>query len=143
MTRTNFVCRFVQCCSSSQGLLLLSRVGDSDIWAFTTYSADISLLLCVTLGDRLFAKVVGYASIIRFSGLVLLVDGIDLFGGLSDADVDALASDIFEGIVIVSAVGRLIEYDSMFGFAGHLNEVGLDYVLRSFNFCVCKVIHSV
>jgi len=75
--------------------------------------------------------------------LVWLVDGIDLFGGLSDADVDALACDIFEGVVIISAISRLIQYDSMFGFAGHLYKVGLNYVLRSFNFCVSKVIHSV
>lgn len=75
--------------------------------------------------------------------MVLLVNGIGLFGCLSNADVDAFACQVFESVVVVSAVGRLVEYDSMFGFAGDLYEVGLNNVLRSFNFCVCKVIHSV
>jgi hypothetical protein len=75
--------------------------------------------------------------------LILLVDSIGLFGSLSYADIDAFAGEIFESVVVISAISRLIEYDSMFGFAGDLYEVGLNNVLRSFNFCVCKVIHSV
>ncbi len=143
LTRANFVCWFVERCGSSQSLFLLSWVGHSDVRTFTTHPTNVPLLLCVTLRDRLFTKVIAYTSIVRFSGLVLLVDGIRLFGGLSDADVDALACNIFEGVIVISAVSRLIEYNSMLGFAGHLYEVGLDYVLRSFNFCVSKVIHSV
>lgn len=75
--------------------------------------------------------------------MILLVDSIGLFGSLSYADIDAFAGEIFESVVVISAISRLIEYDSMFGFAGDLYEVGLNNVLRSFNFCVCKVIHSV
>jgi hypothetical protein len=75
--------------------------------------------------------------------LILLVDSIGLFGSLSYADIDAFAGEIFESVVVISAISRLIEYDSMFRFAGDLYEVGLNNFLRSFNFCVCKVIHSV
>lgn len=75
--------------------------------------------------------------------MILLVDSVCLFSGLIEADVNTLTREIFEIVVVVSAVGRLIEYYSMLGFTGNLYEVGLNYLLRSFNFCVSKVIHSV
>ncbi len=143
LTGADLVGTLIKSCHSPHALFLLPGVGGSDIGTLAADATHISLLLSVALGDRLLAKVVGHAAVVRFGGLGGLVDSIDLFGGLADADIDAFAGDVFEGVVVVPAVGGLVEYDSMFGFVRELQEVGLYHILRPFDFRVGKVIHSV
>lgn len=89
----------------------------------------------------MFAEVGGDPAVVGFGGLGGLVDAGDLFGGLADAHVDAFAGYVFEGVVVVATVRGFVQDHSVFGLVGQLQEVGLDYILRSFDFCVCKVIH--
>ena len=143
LTRTDFVGALIKYCHPTHTFLLLPRVGRPDVWTLATDSAHIALLLCVALGNGLLAEVGGHAAVVRFGGLGGLVDSVDLFSGLADAYIDAFAGDVFESVIIVPAVGGLVEYDSVFGFVCELEKVGLDHILRPFDFSVGKVIHSV
>ena len=92
----------------------------------------------------MFSEVGTYSAIVGFGGLTGLIDGVDcsLFCNLMYADIDAFSGYIFECILIVSAVGRFVEDDSVLRFGCELRIDWLCNVLRAFDFVVGKAVHA-
>jgi hypothetical protein len=94
-------------------LTILLAIRHSYIWALAAWPC-LLLLLIVPCSIRILLEImIGDSLVVRFRGLVGLVESGEscrsCFGLMGNVDFDAFAGEVFQGVVVLFSIYRLIE----------------------------------